>query len=87
MISTRVSKSAASLTARLKYNKIEWTNGNPYNLRWQSRWKHAYYTYPKDNYEHTNVKKPEETPEVRPPLYTYLQDVIFRTIPSFQTYW
>ncbi len=87
MISTRISKSAASLTARLRYNKIEWTNGNPYNLRWQFYWKHAYYTYPKDNYEHTHVKKPEDTPEVRPPFFTYLQDVMLRILPSIRVYW
>lgn len=31
-----------------QYNKITWTNGNPYNKRWQFKWKHAYYAYPKD---------------------------------------
>ena len=87
MISTKLSKSAASLTAKLRYNKIEWTNGNPYNLRWQFQWKHAYYTYARDGYEHTNVKKPEDSPEVLPPFYSYLQDVMFRALPSFRTYW
>lgn len=51
-----------TLTNKIKYNKISYNNGNPYNVRWQYKWRHAYYTYPKDTYEHTKVKKPEDTP-------------------------
>jgi hypothetical protein len=51
-----------SLVNTIKYNKISYQNGNPYNVRWQYKWRHAYYTYPKDTYEHTRVKKPEDTP-------------------------
>ncbi len=47
-----------TLTNTIKYNKICYNNGNPYNLRWQYKWRHAYYTYPKDTNEHTRVKKP-----------------------------
>jgi hypothetical protein len=38
------------LTQQVRYNKISYTTGNPYNLRWQYKWKHAYYTYPKDSH-------------------------------------
>jgi hypothetical protein len=70
-----------SITNLARYNKIAWNNGNPYNLRWQYKWKHAYYTYPKDNYEHTL--------ETRPPFWNYLQDIIFRAIPTakYSTYY
>ena len=61
MFSTRA-PAMSSLLSTLKYNKICYNNGNPYNLRWQYKWRHAYYTYPKDTYEHTRVKKPEDTP-------------------------
>jgi len=37
-----------TLTSLQKYHKISWNSGNPYNLRWQFKWKHAYYSYPKD---------------------------------------
>ena len=39
-----------SLVNTIKYNKISYQNGNPYNVRWQYKWRHAYYTYPKDTY-------------------------------------
>lgn len=51
-----------SLINTIKYNKISYQTGNPYNVRWQYKWRHAYNTYPKDGFEHTNVKKPEDTP-------------------------
>ena len=38
------------LTTILKRNKISWTDGNPNNLRWQFKWKRAYYTYLRDGY-------------------------------------
>jgi len=76
-----------SLNTVIKFNKIEFTNGNPYNLRWQWKWRSAFYTYPKGNFEHTQVKKPEDTPEVRPPGYTYWQDFIIRIFPTAQMYW
>ncbi len=47
-----------NLIYKVKYNKISWDNGNPYNLRWQYKWKHAYYAYPKDTYEYTRTQKP-----------------------------
>ena len=87
MISTKISSAANALTRRVQYNKINWTSGNPYNLRWQYKWKHAYYTYPRDGFEATQVKKPEDSPDVRPPMFTYFQDLIYRAMPSFRTYW
>ncbi len=68
----------------LKYNKISYNNGNPYNVRWQYKWRHAYYTYPKDTYEHTRVKKPEDTPEVTPLFWTTYQDIIYRVFPHLK---
>lgn len=85
MIST--TSAIRALNTVVKYNKIEFRNGNPYNLRWQWKFKPAYYTYPKDNYEHTHVKKPEDTPEIRPLGYTYLQDLWFRLFPTTKMYW
>lgn len=71
----------------VRYNKIEFNNGNPYNLRWQWQWKHAYYTYPKDSYEHTYVRKPEDTKNTKPIWGTYFQDLSFRLFPTARMYW
>ena len=76
-----------TLTKVLRFNKIEFNNGNPYNLRWQWKWKHAYYTYPKDWYEHTFVKKPEDTPATAPFGQHVWQDFFFRQIPGAKMYW
>jgi len=68
-------------------NKISWEDGNPYNKRWQYKWKHAYYTYPKDNAEHDHVKKPEDT-KLAPPLFNaWIQDVRLRYLPGFNQVW
>lgn len=76
-----------SLLTKLRFNKITWNSGNPYNLRWQYKWKPAYYTYQKDGEDPTHVKKPEDSPSVRPPFYTYFQDLLYRGLPSFKTYY
>ena len=73
-----------SLTNTIKYNKICYNNGNPYNLRWQYKWRHAYYTYPKDTNEHTRVKKPEDTPESTPLFWTTYQDITHRIFPHIR---
>ena len=83
MISTR--KSTHLLQQAIRYNKASWTNGNPYNVRWQYKFKPAYYTYLKDNFEPTRVGKPEDSPATRPPFYTYLQDLLYRVFPSLRT--
>jgi hypothetical protein len=85
MISTR--KPAQLLQQAIRYNKISWTSGNPYNVRWQYKWKPAYYTYLKDNFEPTKVGKPEDSPVTRPPFYTYVQDILYRAFPSLKTYY
>lgn len=85
MIST--TKTLQSLNKVIKFNKIEFQNGNPYNLRWQWKWRSAFYTYPKDNFEPTQVKKPEDSPVVRPLGYTYWQDLLIRIFPTAQMYW
>lgn len=46
MISTR--SLGESLIKTIRFNKVSWTTGNPYNVRWQYKWKPAYYTYLKD---------------------------------------
>ena len=82
MLSTRTA--IRGLVNTIKYNKISYNNGNPYNVRWQYKWRHAYYTYPKDTYEHTRVKKPEDTPEVTPLFWTTYQDIIYRVFPHLK---
>jgi hypothetical protein len=62
--------------------KISWTTANPYNTRWQFKWKHSFYTYPKDPNGATQVKKPQDTWEVLPMYWTWVQDIIYRWIPS-----
>ena len=76
-----------SLNTLIRFNKIEFRTGNPYNLRWQWKWKHAYYTYPRDWYEHTYVKKPEDTPDKTYYGQTVWQDICFRHIPGAKMYW
>jgi hypothetical protein len=83
MISTR--RSAQGLLQTLKYSKVNWTTGNPYNVRWQYKWRPAYYTYLKDGYEPTRTAKPEDSVSVRPPFYTYIQDILYRVFPGLKT--
>lgn len=75
------------LLRTIRFNKITWTTGNPYNHRWQYKWKHTYYTYPKDSFEATHIKKPEDSPASRPLFFTYIQDFLYRTFPSLKTYY
>ncbi len=82
MLSSRTA--IKGLLNTIKYNKICYNNGNPYNLRWQYKWRHAYYTYPKDTFEHTRVKKPEDTPEATPLFWTTYQDLLYRTLPHLK---
>lgn len=85
MISTR--HPLRALTTSLRYGKVTWNSGNPYNLRWHYKLKPAFYTYHRDNFEPTQVNKPEDSPSVRPPFFTYLQDLLYRGLPSFKTYY
>ena len=82
MLSTKTA--IQGLLNTIKYNKICYNNGNPYNVRWQYKWRHAYYTYPKDTFEHTKVKKPEDTPETTPLFWTTYQDIIYRVFPHLK---
>ena len=82
MISTR--KPTQLLQQAMRYNKITWNSGNPYNLRWQSKWRPAYYTYLKDNFEPTHVGKPEDSKTTLPLFYSYWQDILLRVFPSFK---
>ena len=82
-----VPRASRQLTNSLRFNKIAWNSGNPYNLRWQYKWKHAYYTYPKDTYEHTHVPKPEDSPAVRPLFWPWVQDTLMRFVPSVKRWY
>ena len=84
MIST--SRVTSELLKRSKFS-FSYTNGNPYNVRWQYKWRPAYYTYLRDGFEPKNVPKPEDTPAVSAPLYTYYQDFLYRTFPSLKNYY
>lgn len=81
MIST--SRAGCSLLRKTQF-AASWTSGNPYNVRWQYKWKPAYYTYLRDGFEPTRVPKPEDTPAVSAPFYTYYQDFLYRTFPSLK---
>mmetsp|Transcript_59087 Transcript_59087/g.68367 ORF Transcript_59087/g.68367 Transcript_59087/m.68367 type:complete len:300 (-) Transcript_59087:216-1115(-) len=80
-------RTAGALASVPKRNKISWNSTNPYNKRWQYKWKHAYYTYPKENHEHTYVKKPEDSKEGTPLFWYYWQDLFLRTWPSLKCFW
>lgn len=76
------------LNTVIRYESSGFVKGEqPYNLRWQWKWKHAYYTYPKDSYEHAYVKKPEDTPVTTYPFHTIIQDVMLRVFPTLKMYW
>lgn len=83
----RFDKTFNTLNRVIRYNKIEFQTGNPYNLRWQWKWKHAYYNYPKDWYEHTYVKKPEDTPNETYYGQTFVQEMYMRYLPGAKMYW
>ncbi len=68
-------------------NKISWQHAGPYNKRWQYKWKHAYYTYPRDYYEHDKVRKPEDSKAATPLLHNWIQDVVLRWLPGLQCWW
>ena len=65
----------ASLTNMSRRNKISWQYGSPYNKRWQYKWKHAYYTYPKEGVEHDQVKKPEDSPDSAGYMFSLVKDI------------
>ncbi|KAM3131080.1 hypothetical protein pb186bvf_016778 [Paramecium bursaria] len=74
-----------NLTFRPQYNKISWTSANPYNKRWQYKFKPSYYSYPRDlEQEHTYVKKPADSYDAVPLGWAWIQDVVQRYVPSFQ---
>ena len=85
MIST--TKAVRGLNTLIKYNKIEFNTGNPYNLRWQWQFRNAYYSALKDTYEPTHVKKPEDTPEKVGLYYSYWQELRTRIFPTLNLYW
>jgi len=68
-------------------NKISWQSSNPYNKRWQFKFKHAYYTYPRDGIEHEYIRKPEDSKSANPIFWAWIQDVTNRWIPGLQCWW
>jgi hypothetical protein len=79
---------AVSLNVKPHYNKISWTSSNPYNKRWQFKWKPSYYSYPRDyKQEHTNVKKPEDSWDAVPLGWAWFMDLTQRGIPQVQCVW
>jgi hypothetical protein len=68
-------------------NKISYDTGNPYNKRWKYKWRHAYYTYPRDGFEHTRVMRPEETRTSTYLFEAWAQDFLQRSLPGLKTWW
>jgi len=80
--------SLSSLTRHTpKMNKISWSSSNPYNKRWEFKWKHSYYTYPRDGNEHTSVRKPQDSWDSVPLYYAWFQDVMFRWLPGLKSWY
>ena len=75
------------LAAKLLRNKISWKSSNPYNQRWQYKWKPSHYTYIKEGVEPTRVKTPEESKDTAPLFYAWGADVLYRWLPGLQCWW
>lgn len=67
---------AALLAYKPKYNKISYRSTNPYNKRWEFKWKHAYYTYPRDGDDHMRVKKPEDSHDTEHIYGAWIKDFL-----------
>jgi len=78
--------SGVSLVHTSIRNKINYQSTNPYNKRWQYKWKHAYYTYPKED-DHEHVKKPEDSKEAVPLFFAWFRDFTHRWLPGLQSVW
>jgi hypothetical protein len=74
----------AGLTLRPAFNKIEYRDGSPYNVRWTYKWRKAYYTYLRDGHEHEYVRKPEDSKDVNPLFWSWVQDWLYRGLPWFK---
>ena len=75
------------LASKLLRNKISWKSKNPYNQRWQYKWKPSHYTYIKDGVEPTKTMTPEESKDTAPLFYAWGADVLYRWIPGLQCWW
>lgn len=76
-------KEVLGLVHQSRQNKISFRDPSQYNLRWQFKWRHSYYTYPKEA-EHTHVKKPEDTSKDTPMFWSYYLDVMYRSFPTLR---
>ena len=81
------SLSTATLVQTSVRNKISYQSTNPYNKRWQYKWKHAYYTYPRDGDDHEYVKKPSDSKDANPLFWAWIQDFLYRTLPGLKSIW
>lgn len=85
-ICIKKSLNESSLVMKSQYNKISYNSNNPYNKRWEYKFKHSYYTYPRD-YEHTEIRKPEDSYDVPPMYFAYYKDFIDRWVPGLNMWW
>ncbi|EAR99458.2 transmembrane protein, putative (macronuclear) [Tetrahymena thermophila SB210] len=76
----------SSLAMKTQYNQMGFSSDNPYNKRWEYKWKHSYYTYPRD-YEHTEVRKPQDSKDVPPIYFAYYKDFVDRWLPGMNMWW
>ena len=68
-------------------NKISWNNEDtPYNKRWQFKWRHAYYTYPREN-DSNHVRSPKESKDVTPMFWAWARDFTHRWMPHMNMVW
>lgn len=87
LLQSRKSVSTLSLIEKLTKSKISWKSPNPYNQRWQFKWKPAYYTYPREGHEHTKTMTPEATKDIVPIFWAYYADIVYRWIPGMECVW
>lgn len=90
IVHKNLAKSAASfqqLSNKSLYSKISWKTNNPYNQRWQFKWKPSHYTYIRDGEEPTRVKTPEQSRDAAPLFYAWGADVLYRWMPGFQCWY
>eukprot|EP01017_Pseudomicrothorax_dubius_P044573 TRINITY_DN754_c0_g2_i1.p1 TRINITY_DN754_c0_g2~~TRINITY_DN754_c0_g2_i1.p1 ORF type:complete len:303 (+),score=71.86 TRINITY_DN754_c0_g2_i1:151-1059(+) len=79
--------SSAILANKTVRNKIYWQSPKEYNKRWQFKWRHAYYTYPREGHEATRIKRPEELKDAVPIFGAWIHDAIYRGWPTLKCWW
>ena len=69
------------LSKSIRRTKIEYTTNQPYNKRWQFKWRHAYLGSPLDR-EATQVRKPEDSVETPIMWFSWIEDFKTRVFPG-----